>query len=80
LVRYIVRNIDGKYAVHKENSGVASFCETQEAALSLARKLAKESGEGTDKIEQLDGGAIAVWREVLATPSRPADAPGQIAE
>jgi hypothetical protein len=63
LVRYIVRNIDGKYAVHKEHSGVASFCETQEAALKLARKLASEANPGVEHTEALESGAIAIWRQ-----------------
>jgi hypothetical protein len=63
LVRYIVRNIDGKYAVHKEHSEVASFCESEEVALALARKLANEQGTGRERIEHLESGAIAIWRE-----------------
>jgi hypothetical protein len=63
LVRYIVRNIDGKFAVHQEHSGVASFCESEEAALTLARRLAKEQGSGRECIEHLESGEIAVWRE-----------------
>jgi hypothetical protein len=65
LVRYIVRIIDGKYAVHKEHSGVASFCESQEAALKLARRLASEASPGTERTESLGSGAIAVWREEI---------------
>jgi hypothetical protein len=63
LIRYIVSNVDGKYAVHKEHSGVASYCESEEIALALARKLANEQGTGREHIEHLESGAIAVWRE-----------------
>jgi hypothetical protein len=79
LLRFIVRNIDGKYAVHKENSGVASFCETQEAALKLARKLAAEAGEGIERMQPLADGAIAIWRELVA-PTRSSDPARPIAE
>jgi hypothetical protein len=79
LVRYIVRNIDGKYAVHKENSGVASFCESQEAALKLARRLAAESGDGIERMQPLEGGAIAIWRE-LPVGNRTNDSASHIAE
>jgi hypothetical protein len=67
LVRFIVRKIDGKYAVHKENSGVASFCDSQEEALSLARKLASESGPGYEHVQHLDDGSIAIWRDMTVT-------------
>ena len=55
--------IDGKYAVHKEFSGVASFCESKEAALSLARKLAGEQGGTIERTEKLESGAVIIWRE-----------------
>lgn len=63
MVRFIVRMIDGKYAVHKEFSGVASFCESKEAALSLARKLAGEQGGTIERTEKLESGAVIIWRE-----------------
>lgn len=69
MIRYIVRIIDGEYAVHKEHSGVASFCESKESAIALARKLANEQGSGRERIEHLDNGALAIWREESALRS-----------
>lgn len=63
MVRFIVRMIDGKYAVHKEFSGVASFCESKEAATALARKLASEQGGNVERTEKLETGAMIFWRE-----------------
>ena len=63
MVRFIIRMIDGKYAVHKEFSGVASFCESKEAAIALARKLASEQGGREERSERLESGAIVIWRE-----------------
>lgn len=63
MVRYIVRSIDGRYAVQKEHSGIDSMCDSQAEAIALARKLLSEAGlKGEEHIDQLQSGTFALWR------------------
>ena len=61
---YIIRSIDGEFAVHTQNATTMLFVDTEERALELAHRLLKKLGhEGSLIKQRMADGSLEVWVE-----------------